>query len=132
MIIDKISPNVHIFQLKNELSNYYENVCLKNMNCLQLDYKNLKLNIVRKKNGYDVSPDIPGYMFFVIYGALFVLYIVFAIFSSAFFSGIVGVIIPGLLVAFIVYWIYAEIYSSNRAYIVKQFVDSLPPSLSVQ
>lgn len=102
------------------------------MNCLQLNYQNQKLNIVRKKNGYDVSPDIPGYMFFVIYGALFVLYIVFAIFSSVFFSRIVGVIIPGLLVAFIVYWIYAEIYSSNRAYIVKQFVDSLPPSLSVQ
>ena len=117
MITDKINPILTIHQLAYVLNPNYQDVRIRGMNHLSLTYQGTKIHIIKKKAGFDVSPDIPLVVFFVIFGVLF--------FVSLILSPSTGIIL-GILPAAIIFWIYSEIYASSKKDVIKQFCDTLP------
>jgi len=131
MITDKISANISVEELKNELIKSYEDVKQKGKKSLLLTYNGTKVIISKQKKGYDVSPNVPGYVFWVI----FLVYVIFFFcINNVDFSainwdngpGLVGELVgEGLVVSIILYWIFAEIYVKTKKQTIKDFCDSL-------
>lgn len=125
MIIDAIPQEKTVEQLTTELSEKYENVKQKGKNTISLIFEGNKLNIVKKKKGFDVSPDVPGYMFFIFYTICFILFISSMNLGQEEISSIIGYGLgSALLPAFIVYWIFAEIYAKTKKKKVENFCKS--------
>ena len=131
MITDKISTSISVDELKNELVKTYEDVKQKGKKSLTLNYNGTKMIISKQKKGYDVSPNVPGYVFWVI----FLIYLIFFFYMNkvdfsainwdngpGFVGGLIG---TGLIIAIILYWIFAEVYVKTKKQTIKEFCDSL-------
>lgn len=131
MITDTISANISIEELRNELGKIYENVKPKGKNSLILDYNGTKIVISKQNKGYDVSPNIPRYVFlFFFFLALFLFSFMNKVDIDAINwdngPGLVGeLVVKGLVVGGILYWIFAEIYVASKKGTIMKFCDSL-------
>lgn len=130
MITDKFS-NISIEDLKKKLSKTYDDVKQKGGKTLILNYYGTKVEISKQKKGYDVSPNIPGYVFWLFF--LLVVIIFFCInnpnWSAVNSDNWPNLIIPptlwGLFLGGGLYWIFAEIYVALKKGKIKEFIDSL-------
>lgn len=131
MITDKISANISLEKLRCELGKTYEDVKQKSEKSLVLNYNGTKVIISKKKKGYYVSPNIPGYAFWIFF---FCYIIIFLLSSKVNFSAInwdngpafVGRLVgSGLCVGGILYWIFAEIYVASKKRKIREFCNSL-------
>ena len=131
MITDKIPTNISIEELRKVLCKTYDDVKPKGKKSLLLDYYGTKVLISKQKKGYDVSPNIPGYVF-----GLFFLLVVTIFFcinnvnldnvnSDNWPDLISPPAIRGLVFGGILYWISAEIYVALKKGKIKEFIDSL-------
>ena len=131
MITDKISTNISVQDLRNELSKTYEDVNPKGSKSLTLNYNGTKIIISKQKKGYDVSPDVPGYAFWIFF---FLVVIIFFCINGVNLDNvnsdnwpelIFPPVIRGLVFGGILYWIFAEIHVVLKKGKIIQFIDSL-------
>lgn len=131
MITDKISTNISVEDLRNELSNTYDNVKPKGRKSLTLNYNGTKIIISKQKKGFDVSPNIPGYVFWIFFLLVVILYFLFsninwdAINEDNWPSLVIDPAVRGFVFGGILYWIFAEVYIMTKKKIIKDFCDSL-------
>ncbi len=131
MITDKISTNISVENLRNELSNTYDNVKPKGRKSLTLNYNGTKIIISKQKKGFDVSPNISGYVFWIFFLLVVILYFLFsninrdAINEDNWPSLVIDPAVRGFVFGGILYWIFAEVYIMTKKKIIKDFCDSL-------
>lgn len=131
MITDKISTNISVEDLRNELSNTYDNVKPKGRKSLTLNYNGTKIIISKQKKGFDVSPNIPGYVFWIFFLLVVILYFLFsninwdAINEDNGSSLVFDPAVRGFVFGGILYWIFAEVYVMTKKKEIKDFCDSL-------
>ena len=131
MITDKISTNISIQDLRNELSKTYDDVKPKGRKSLTLNYKGTMVVISKQKKGYDVSPDVPGYAFWIFFLLIVVLYFCFtninfdAVNEDNWPSLVINPAVRGLVFGGILYWIFAEFYVAAKKGNIKDFCESL-------
>lgn len=130
MITEKISPTKSLDELVMELGKTYE-VKRLDKKSLLINHNGTKIIISKKKKGYDVSPNIPGYAFWIFF---ILVALVSFLLNIGTFEGINEdnwtdfVIVPavqGLIFGSILYWIFAEIYLATKKSNIKDFVNSL-------
>ena len=131
MITDKISTNISVEELKNELAPNYEDVKQKGKQSLSLTYNGTKLLISKKKKGYDVSPNVPGYPFLLFFLIIVVLHFCFssinwdAVNEDNWSALVIDPAVRGLVFGGILYWIFAEVYVRTKKKAIRNFCDSL-------
>ena len=129
MITDKIPASIALEELCSKLRNAYDEVKPKGKNSLSLDYSRTKIIISKKKKGYDVSPSVPSYIYWVI---LAILVIVQIIIKNPFtgnphytVSQIGGFVGFAIVPAFFLYWVIAEVFVASKKKVIQAFCDSL-------
>ena len=132
MMTEKIPENVSIEDLCEELRKSYDDVKIKGKNHIALNYSGTKINILKKKKGYHVSPDVPGYMFWLCFFAVVILFFCFnkvdfaAVNSDNWPSLIVAPAVSGLVFGGLLYlFVVSEVYAASKKKVVKEFCDSL-------
>ena len=131
MITDRITTNISVDELRKELCKTYNNVKIISKGSLLLDYFGTKVIISKQKKGYDVSPNIPGYVFWLFF--LLVVIIFFCINnvnldninSDNWPDLIFPPAISGLVFGGILYWIFADIYVVLKKGKIVKFINSL-------
>ena len=129
MITDKIPASITIEELCEKLSKTYDSVKRKGKNSLSVVYSRTKIIISKKKKGYDVSPDVPPYLYPIILAIVIIVQIIIKNpftgnpdYAVAQMGGYVGV---GLVYAFFLYWIIAEVFGASKKKTIQAFCDSL-------
>ena len=129
MITNKIPAEMPIDALCKIVSKIDDKVRLKGRNTLVLNYSDTKILVLKKKKGYDVSPDVPIAWLWIMAILLFVIQIII---KNPFGNGVdyivsafTGYAITSLVFAVIIYWVCAEIYVASKKKLLNEFVDSL-------
>ena len=131
MITDKISTNISFEDLRKELSKTHSDVKLKGKKSLTLNYNGTKVVISKQKKGYDVSPNVPGYVFLIFFLLVVALYFCFnnidfgAVNEDNWPSIVINPLVKGFVFGGILYWIFAEIYVKIKKQTIKEFCDSI-------